>query len=380
MTSTTFKTRWMKNKVLFLLALTCFTVLSSFAQRGVRIGYIDTEYILQNVPEYQQASTQLDAKVQKWKTEIEQRLSVVEQKKKQLSSESVLLTKELVEEREEEIQIEENEILDYQQKRFGPNGDLMIQKKQLMQPVQDQIFAAVQEIASNKKYDFVFDKSADVVMLFSANRFDISDLVLRTITRSSKRKQATNRKERKQAEEEDVVPVVNKDQEARAQALADKKAAREKAVADRRAKQEADREAKKKALQEKKQKIIDARKKAREDKLKEREGNTKSEEKENTEDTESNAKEGDAKSKTEDKKADPKKEAQDAKKNAAKDKAAKRLSEREARKKALEDKKRKIIEARKAKLAAKKKQDSIAKAEKLKKIKESEDNKDDNDN
>ena len=85
----------------------------------------------------------------------------------------------------EDITFEEAEILDYQQKRFGPNGDLMIQKKQLIQPIQDQIFAAVQEIAGNKQYDFIFDKSADVVMLYSAERFDISELVLRSITRSS---------------------------------------------------------------------------------------------------------------------------------------------------------------------------------------------------
>lgn len=193
------------------------------AQRSVRIGYIDTEYILQNVPEYQEASVQLDGKVQKWKSEIEQRLSEIDQKKNQLSNESVLLTKELIEERQEEISIEESEILDYQQKRFGPNGDLMIQKKQLMQPIQDQIFIAVQEIATNRKYDFVFDKSADVVMLYSADRFDISEQVLRSITRSSKRQQAQSRKEKRAAEEEELVPEINKEQEARDQAVADKK-------------------------------------------------------------------------------------------------------------------------------------------------------------
>ena len=95
----------MKLKVLFLLALTSLFSLSSFAQRGVRIGYIDTEYILQNIPEYQDASAQLETKVQKWKNEIEKRLSEIEQKKKELNSESILLTRELIEEREEEISI-----------------------------------------------------------------------------------------------------------------------------------------------------------------------------------------------------------------------------------------------------------------------------------
>jgi len=84
----------MKTKVLFLLAITSFISLSTFAQKSIRIGYIDTEYILQNVPEYQSASSQLETKVDKWKKEIEKRLSEVDQKKKQLSSESVLLKTE----------------------------------------------------------------------------------------------------------------------------------------------------------------------------------------------------------------------------------------------------------------------------------------------
>ncbi|MFT5244813.1 MAG: Skp family chaperone for outer membrane protein, partial [Psychroserpens sp.] len=126
----------MKNKVLFLVAIISLVSFISNAQRGVRIGYIDTEYILENIPEYQEANTQLERKVQQWKIEIEKRLATIDSKKKQLNSESVLLTKGLYEERLEDISFEEAEILDYQQKRFGPNGDLMIQKKQLIQPIQ----------------------------------------------------------------------------------------------------------------------------------------------------------------------------------------------------------------------------------------------------
>ena len=336
----------MKTKVLFLLAITFLISLSSIAQRSVRIGYIDTEYILQNVPEYKEASTQLDTKVQKWKSEIEQRLGEIDQKKNQLSNESVLLTKELIEERQEEIDIEESEILDYQQKRFGPNGDLMIQKKQLMQPIQDQIFIAVQEIAANKRYDFVFDKAADVVMLYSADRFDISEQVLRSITRSSKREQAQNRQERKAAEEEELIPEINKEQEAREKALSDKKAERAKAIEDKRNKQLETREAKKKALEEKKKKILEDRAKAREEKLKARKKTT--EEKVSLPNVEGDVTEeiekvSDSTSTTVEKKATPK------------------LSDREARKKALEEKKKKILADRKAKLEARKKaKDSIS--------------------
>ena len=253
----------MKIKVLFLMTIIGLSSLISNAQRGVRIGYIDTEYILQNVPEYQEATTQLDGKVQQWKAEIEQRLNAVDTKKKQLNSEQVLLTKELYEERLEDITFEEAEILDYQQKRFGPNGDLMIQKKQLIQPIQDQIFAAVQEIAGNKQYDFIFDKSADVVMLYSAERFDISELVLRSITRSSKRTQAQTKAERKAAENEDVVPVINEELDAREKALEEKKTERQQAADARRAAQQKTRDSLTAAADARRQKILDERAKAK---------------------------------------------------------------------------------------------------------------------
>ena len=167
---------------------------------------------------------------------------------------------------------EEIEILDYQQKRFGHNGDLMIQKRQLIEPIQDQIFAAVQDIAATKKYDFVFDKSADVVMLYSAKRFDMSELVIRTITRASKRKQAQSRSERKEAEKEDVVPVINEEQEAKQKAIDDKNAERESAAEIRRQEIIAAREAKKKAAAEKRAKTIEDREKARQAKIDERNG------------------------------------------------------------------------------------------------------------
>lgn len=246
----------MKLKVLFLVATVFMLSMSSFAQRGVRIGYIDTEYILENVPEYQQATSQLESKVQKWKSEIEQQLGGIEQKRKDLSNEKALLTKELITEREEDISFEEKEILDYQQKRFGPNGDLMIQKKQLIQPIQDQIFAAVQDIAEKSKYDFVFDKSADVVMLYSAKRYDFSEQVIRSITRSAKRTQATSRAEKRAADDEDVVIEVNEELEAK-----------EEAADERKQEVMNEREARKLAAQKRRDSIIEVRKLAREEKL-----------------------------------------------------------------------------------------------------------------
>ena len=364
----------MKFKVLFLLTVIGLMSFSVNAQRGVRIGYIDTEYILQNVPEYQEATSQLDKKVLQWKSEIEQKLNVIEQKKKELENESVLLTKELYEERMEDISFEEAEILDYQQKRFGPQGDMIIQKRQLIEPIQDQIFAAVQQIAESKKYDFVFDKSADVVMLYSAERYDISEQVLRTITRTSRRTQAKSKKERKELEDEEVVPIVSEEKDERQKALEERKASREaeleakraereKALEARRARQDSIRAAKKREADERRQKVLDARNKKGEE--------TKAEKTEATEtkvtETATEAKKALKSDSTKvQSKPTVKKDSTSTKKplTAAEIKA----KDRERRRKALEERKQKIIDQRKKAREEREKQlkrrDSIAKAKK----------------
>ncbi|MCX7546764.1 OmpH family outer membrane protein [Xanthomarina sp. F1114] len=308
-----------KLKVLFLLIIVSTISISAHAQRGVRIGYIDTEYILQNIPEYQEATAQLDNKVQKWKTEIETQLSAIEQKRKDLSNEKALLTKELIEEREEDITFEEKEILDYQQKRFGPNGDLMIQKKQLIQPIQDQIFAAVQDMAEKRKYDFVFDKAADVVMLYSADRFDFSDEVIRSISRSAKRTQAQTRQERKAAEAEENLPEINEEQEAR-----------EKAAEERRELILSEREQKQLEAQKRRDSIIQERQRLREEKINAR--NAQNEETTITEDGEV-VKEGEPVE-------------QKSREEILEERRQQKLKDREERQKELDARRQKILEDR----------------------------------
>lgn len=247
-------------KLLFLSLILLGFGFSAQAQRGARIGYIDMEYILENVPEYKEAKTQLDGKVQRWKKDIEKKTKEVEQMKLNLSNERVLLTQELIEEREEEIKILEDEILDYQQDRFGPNGDLMIQKRQLVQPIQDQVFNIVQEIAENKKYDFIFDKSADVVMLFAAERNDISDVVLRSINRAAKREEAQTKREQKEierkeelsAEEEGAITEREKE-------IEERKSEREKMMEERRRQRDSIREARKTEIEARRQRILEER-------------------------------------------------------------------------------------------------------------------------
>lgn len=228
-------------KYFAITILALFTVFQSNAQsRGIKIGYIDMDYILQNVPDYAEAKSQLEEKAQKWKQEIEAKKIEIAKLKDALKTERALLTKELIDEREEEIKFQEDELLAFQQKKFGPDGDLITQKAVLIKPIQDQVFTAVQDIAEAKKYDFVFDKSSDLTMLFAAKRYDISDQVIRVITRAENREQRSKKQVKEDEAREALEDAVtdNPALEARKKALEDKKKAREEAVAAKKAEQE----------------------------------------------------------------------------------------------------------------------------------------------
>ena len=186
-----------------------------------------------------------------------QMLQEIEQLKLNLSNERILLTKELIEEQEEEIKLLEDELLEYQQNRFGPNGDLDIQRRQLVQPIQDQVFNLVQELAEAKKYDFIFDKSADVVMLFAAKRNDMSDQVLRSINRAAKREEASNRKEGKAIEKEEALgQEENEALSEREEVLKDKKNEREEMMAARSRQRDSIRQVKQAEFEARRQELI----------------------------------------------------------------------------------------------------------------------------
>jgi Skp family chaperone for outer membrane proteins len=277
----------MRKQFLLFLAI-LFTSITFGQTKGVKIGYIDMEYILQNVPSYAEAKNQLELKAQKWKQEIEVRNNEITKLKDALKAERVLLTKELIAEKEEEITFQEKELLDYNQKRFGPNGDLIIQKGVLVKPIQDQIFTIVQDLADSKKFDFIFDKSSDLTMLFASKRYDLSDQVIRTLTRAELKEQLTKKQLKLQQEKDAKEDAIRENPEMleRQKILDDKKLARQKLVADKKAEVEEKKkiaeEAKKKELEEKaavlkaqNQAAADARAKALEDRKKEIEEKTK---------------------------------------------------------------------------------------------------------
>ncbi|MGG7034666.1 MAG: OmpH family outer membrane protein [Flavobacterium sp.] len=246
-----------KNFILFIFAGTLAINAHAQGAKGIRIGYIDMEYILENVPEYNEANIQLEQKAQKWKQEIETRKNEISKLKESLRTEFSLLTKELIQERQEEITFLENELNDFQQKKFGSNGELLVQKEVLVKPIQDQIFNAVQDLAEARKYDFIFDKTSDMTMLFAAKRFDISDHVLREITKSSRRSKMSKKeiKQEEASEQKDIQEDLNPGLVERQKLLDERKAAREKMLEERKALFEAKRqkaEAKRKQLEEEK--------------------------------------------------------------------------------------------------------------------------------
>jgi len=163
-------------------------------------------------------------------------------------------------------------MLEYQQNRFGPQGDLVLQKRRLIQPIQDQVFNEVQKIGTNKKYDFIFDKSADVVMLYSQKRHDISDLVLRGISRTRKvskpKKKSIDKRALDQFEErEELEKEISEELKARQAKATEASKAKAKSADVKRVEQLKLREERKNAYEARRKKLLEereAKKKAKE--------------------------------------------------------------------------------------------------------------------
>ena len=183
----------MIRKIIFILTLFISTI--SVAQKAQRFAYIDMQYILDNVPEYVEAESRLKAKVITWQQKLDLIKSDIDVLKTDLSNEKALLTADLIEEKQEDIEIKELDLKNLQAAYFGPNGDMFFLRQQLVKPVQDQIYNAVQEIAVAKKYDIVFDKSSDLIMLYSNGKYDVSELVLNKIVKGRKVKAVAEKKE-----------------------------------------------------------------------------------------------------------------------------------------------------------------------------------------
>mgnify|MGYP001589997791 FL=1 len=170
-----------------------------FGQKPQTIAYIDMEYILENVPAYQEAEKKLSAKAEQWTHTLDTAEKQIMQLKNNLLHEKILLTEELILEREQEIKIKEFDLKKIEARYFGVKGSLYLMRKQLVQPIQDQVFNAIQTIVKQKKYDFVIDRSSELILLHANPKYDISKLVIKYINKSKKEIEIEEAKSKKKA-------------------------------------------------------------------------------------------------------------------------------------------------------------------------------------
>ena len=162
-------------KIIFILAVSFLVGTTTQAQK---FAYVDTDYILNKIPEFKQAQDKLDDFSADWQKEIEGKYADVEQMYRSYQQEQVLLTDEMKTKREEAIIAKENAAKNLQQKYFGPTGDLYAKRQELIKPIQDKIQNAIQQLAANNKYQIIFDSSSDLILLYKDNNLDQSDKVL----------------------------------------------------------------------------------------------------------------------------------------------------------------------------------------------------------
>ena len=197
---------YLNKKTIFFQVFILLFVSEIFSQKQLRVGYINMDYILTNLDDYNTANQEYNIKLDLWRKEIESRKLSIKVANEELEIKKPLIPEEIYQNLKDEIDFDEKQLNEYIQKRFGPEGDWLIQEKILIQPIQDEVLAIVQKIAEKNKFDFIFDKSSAIIMLYSEKKYDISELVLKSILRQEKIEnlQITFEDDRKKALEEKI--------------------------------------------------------------------------------------------------------------------------------------------------------------------------------
>jgi len=164
-------------KIFFILLAVVFTL----QLQAQRYAVIDTRYILNKLPEYEEAQKKLDAFSTQWQKEIDEKQVVLDQLYRNFEAERVMLSDELLKKREDDLFNKEKELRDLQKKRFGFEGDLFKKRQELVKPIQDRVYNAVQKIAVARQYDLVLDKSEGITIIFADPKLDRSDDVLKEL-------------------------------------------------------------------------------------------------------------------------------------------------------------------------------------------------------
>ncbi len=164
-------------KKLFLFAL----LLLPLALSAQKYACVNTEYILSNIPDYAKAQSQLDKLSADWQKQLEAKFQEIDKLYKTYQQEAYLLPDNLKRKREDEIIAKEREAKELQTKYFGAGGDLDKKREELMKPIQDRVYGAIERIANEKSYSFIFDKSGSATLLYVNAKYDVSDLVLESL-------------------------------------------------------------------------------------------------------------------------------------------------------------------------------------------------------
>ena len=159
--------------------LCCCAIIFGLSASAQRYAIIDTKYILDKVPEYKDAQKKLDQFSDQWQKEIDTKSAELEKMYKDFDAEQVMLSEDLKKKREDELFNREKEVRDLQKKRFGFEGDLFKKRQELIKPIQDKVYNAVQKMAVARSYDFILDKSEGITVIFADPKLDRSDDVLR---------------------------------------------------------------------------------------------------------------------------------------------------------------------------------------------------------
>ena len=166
-------------KKLMLSAL--FVAAFLFNSHAQRYAVIDSKYILEKLPEYNAAQLKLDQFSAQWQQEIDKKSSDLDKMYKDYDAEQVMLSDELKKKREDELFNKEKELKDLQKKRYGYEGDIFKKRQELIKPIQDKVYNAVQRLAVAKLYDFILDKSEGITVIFADPKLDRSDDVLKEL-------------------------------------------------------------------------------------------------------------------------------------------------------------------------------------------------------
>ena len=164
-------------KKLLLIAYSIF--LMGFVATVQRYAVIDSKYILEKLPEYKESQTKLNQFSAQWQQEIERKQTELDKMYKDFDAEQVMLSDDLKKKREDELYNKEKEVRDLQKKRFGFEGDLFKKRQELIKPIQDKVYTAIQKLAVDKTFDFILDKSEGITVIFADPKLDKSDDVLK---------------------------------------------------------------------------------------------------------------------------------------------------------------------------------------------------------